>query len=102
MAALSPAHVGELLDTAAQLAHERRPIAEVLDGLPATVGELRAAVAVLAPSLIVVHPLDDVVGDHRTAGRQRSQPGERGADGTVRGMALTRLLDGLVARAVLA
>ncbi len=26
--------------------------------------------------------------------------GERGADGTVRGMALTTLLDGLVARAV--
>ena len=43
MAPLSPGHVLALLDTAAQLARERVAIAEVLEGLPATVGELRAA-----------------------------------------------------------
>ena len=43
MAPLSPADVAELLDTADQLARERRQIAEVLEGLPAAVGEFRAA-----------------------------------------------------------
>ena len=48
MAPLAPSHVLELLDTADRLARERAAIAEVLNNLPATVNELRAALNRLA------------------------------------------------------
>lgn len=43
MAPLAPQHVDELIEVAAQMAQERRQIAEVLDDLPASVTALRAA-----------------------------------------------------------